>query len=41
MAFMNCKISYEETAINFLTRLEPRAIEVRNYDIKISEKRFL
>ena len=25
MAFMNCKISYEETAINFLTCLEQRA----------------
>ena len=41
MAFMNCKISYEETAINFLTRLEQRANKARNYDIKISEKRSL
>ena len=40
-AFMNCKISYEETVIDFLTRLEQRANEARNYDIKISEKRFL
>ena len=31
----------EETAINFLTRLERKANEARNFDIKISEKRFI
>ena len=41
MAFMNCKISYEETAINFLTCLEQRENEAQNFDFKISEKRFL
>ena len=41
MAFINCKISQEETAINFLTRLEQKANDARNYDIKISEKKFI
>ena len=41
MAFFNCKITSEETAINFLTRLEQKANEARNYEIKISEHRFL
>ena len=40
-AFMECRISQEETAINFLTRLEQKANEARNYDIKISEKKFI
>ena len=41
MAFHNCRISNDETEINFLTRLEQKANEARNYDIKISEKRFI
>merc|ERR1712045_611220 len=41
MAFANCKITQEETAINFLTRLEQKANEARNYDIKISERKFI
>ena len=41
MAFINCKISQEKTAINFLTRLEQKANEARNYNIKISEKKFI
>ena len=41
MAFNNCRISNEENAINFLTRLEQKANEARNFDIKISEKRFI
>ena len=40
-AFIDCRISQEETAINFLTRLEQKANEARNYDIKISEKKFI
>ena len=40
-AFLECRISQEETAINFLTRLEQKANEARNYDIKISEKKFI
>ena len=40
-AFINCKMSQEETAINFLTRLEQKANEARNYDINISEKKFI
>ena len=40
-AFLNHKITQEETTINFLTRLEQKANEARNYDIKISEKRFI
>ena len=39
-AFNNCRIEQEETAINFLTRLEQKANEARNYDIKISDKKF-
>ena len=39
--FLSCKIENEETAINFLTRLEQRANEARNYDIRITEKIFL
>ena len=41
MAFINCRMSHEETAINFLTRLEQKANEARNYDMKISEKKFI
>ena len=41
MAFHNCRISNDETAINFLTRLEQKANEARNFDIEISEKRFI
>ena len=41
MAFINCRIANEETAINFLTRLEQKANEARNYDIKITEKKFI
>ena len=40
-AFIECRISQEETAINFLTRLEQKANEARNFDIKISEKKFI
>ena len=41
MQFLFCKIGHEETAINFLIRLEQKANEARNYDINISEKKFL
>ena len=41
MQFLSCKMCFEETAINFLTRLEQKANEARNYDIKISERKFL
>ena len=41
LAFVNCRISHEETAINFLSRLEQRANEARNLDIRISEKKFI
>ena len=34
MAFDNCRISNDETIINFLTRLEQKANEARNFDIK-------
>ena len=34
-AFSNCKIGPEETAIYFLTRLEQKANEPRNYGVKI------
>ena len=34
-------MTLEETAINFLTRLEQKANEAKNYDIKISERKFL
>ena len=40
-AFIECRISQEETAINFLTRLEQKANEARNFDIKISERKFI
>ena len=40
-AFIDCRISQEETAIIFLTRLEQKSNEARNYDIKISEKKFI
>ena len=40
-AFSNCKIGQEETAINFLTRLEQKANEARNYDVKISDRKFI
>ena len=38
MQFLPCKIGNEETAINFLARLEQRSNEARNYDIRIAEK---
>jgi len=41
MQFLFCKMTFEETAINFFTRLEQKANEARNFDIKISEKEFL
>ena len=41
LAFTNCIVSHEETAKNYLTRLEQRANEARNFYIKISEKRFI
>ena len=41
MAFINCRVSNDETAINFLTRLEQKANEARNFDIKISERKFI
>ena len=41
MAFINCRIQHDETAINFLTRLEQKANEARNYDIRISEQKFI
>ena len=34
-------MTFEETAINFLTRLEEKANEARNYDIRISKRKFL
>ena len=34
LAFVNCRISHEETVINFLTRLEQKANEARNYDMQ-------
>ena len=34
-------MTFEETTINFLTRLEQKANEARNYDIRISERNFL
>ena len=40
-AFINCRMSQEETAINFLTRLKQIANEARNYEINISEKKFI
>ena len=40
MAFINCRICHEETAINFLTRLEQMTNEAYNYDMEISEKEF-
>ena len=41
MQFLSCKMTFEETATNFLTRLEQKANEARNYDIRISERKFL
>ena len=41
MQFLSCRMTFEETVINFLTRLEQKANEARNYDIKISERKFL
>ena len=35
MQFLSCKLTFEETTINFLTRLEQKANEARIYDIKI------
>lgn len=39
--FMACKIAMDKTSIGFLSRLERKANEARNYDIKISEKKFI
>ena len=39
--FLSCKMTMEETAINFLIRLERKTNEARNFDIKISAKKFL
>ena len=41
LAFTNCRVSHEETTINYLTRIEQRANEARNFDIKTLEKRFI
>ena len=41
MQFLSCKMTFEETAINYLTRLEQKANKARNYDIRISERNFL
>ena len=41
MQFLSCKMTFEETAINFLTKLEQKANEARNCDIKISGRKFL
>ena len=41
MQVLSCKMTFEETAINFITRLEQKADEARNYDTKISERKFL
>ena len=41
MQFLSCRMTFEETTINFLTRLEQKANEARNYDIKISERKIL
>ena len=41
LAFINCRISQEETAINFLSRLEQKANEARNFDMRITEKKFI
>ena len=38
VALVNYRISLENTALIFLTRLKQKANEARNYDIKISEK---
>ena len=40
-ALNNCKIGQVETAINFLTRLEQKANEARNYDETISDSKFI
>ena len=41
LAFNNCRISFGNTAINFLTRLEQKVNETRTFDIKMSERRFI
>ena len=41
LAFVNCRISHEENAVNFSTRFEQKANEARNYDMRISEKEFI
>ena len=33
--FLSCKMTFEEIAMNFLTRLEQKANKERNYDIQI------
>lgn len=40
-AFIQCRIAQDETSIGFLSRLETKANEARNYDIKISEHKFI
>ena len=39
MAFINCRLSHEETSINFLTKLEQKVNEAYSYDMKISENK--
>ena len=41
MQFLSCKMTFKETAINFLRRLEQKSNEARYYDIRISERKFL
>ena len=36
-SFKNCRIAQDETSIGFLSRLELKANQARNYDVKISE----
>ena len=40
-AFLDCKIGKNETSISFFSRLERKANEARNFDIRISESRFI
>ena len=40
-AFLQCRIAQDETSIGFLSRLERKASEARNYDVKISETKFI
>ena len=40
-AFLECRITQDETSIGFLSRLERKANEARLYDVKISEYKFI